>query len=65
MYPYRMTTREYQDLVAEALQAQREKRQDSKPKSGLRPTRRPVDHNGHKLQGRAYRDWLEAPADQG
>lgn len=58
MLPYRTTLRDYKETIAEANQVQLSKRKDSKPKSGLRPLRRPVDLNGNKLVGKEYKQWL-------
>ena len=61
MIKRRMTWRDYKDLIAEIQETERRKRASTRIKNkGLAPFRRPLDENGEKLKGQAYKDWQVA-----
>lgn len=62
MIKYRMTRREYTELLAEHENSQRSKRLGPKLKTGLRPFRMPVDAAGNKISNAAIRRTLKKEA---
>jgi len=58
MIPKRMSRTDYLE-ARRSESRKRNKSEDTKHSKGLTPFRRPLDANGNKLKGEAYREWLD------